>query len=220
MKVCFATADSFNRVWQERLTKTHSPDTLVVGFNGFGLISYKKELLGETEYFSDVARLSKALSSVVICGADTDTYGVFRHSAVVADNGKILGVSDMTHVIDQSEFSPGANLTVYNTKKGKIGVIVCEDLFFPQVVKTLALCDADLIVCLLKRVENYIPQTLIRANAFTYGVPIALCAKNYACVADTCGQIAFQSSQDISITHIKTQKKYRLIKWRARGYFS
>lgn len=219
MKVCFATADSFNSVWQERLTKTNSPDVLTVGFNGFGLISYKKELSGETEYFSDVARLSKALSSVVICGADTDTYGVFRHSAVVADNGKILGVSDMTHVIDQSEFSPGANLAVYPTKKGKIGVIVCEDLFFPEVSKNLALCGADLIICIFKRVENFIPQTLIKANAFIYGVPMAICAKNYACVADINGQIAFQSSQDISIANIKTQKKYRLIKWRARGYF-
>ena len=141
MDVCFCTADTLNAVWQEKLAKIGKQDVMVFGFNGLGLVSYKKELAGETEYFHDLASLSKQTECVVICGCDTDTYGVFRHSAVIADNGKILGVSDTVHTIDESEFVPGASFRVYDTSKGKIGIIVGEDLYFPEVSRVLALCD-------------------------------------------------------------------------------
>ena len=68
MKIIFVTADSVNRVWQERLTELGKQDLVVFGFNGLGLVNYKKELGGETEYFQDLARLSRQLSSVVVCG--------------------------------------------------------------------------------------------------------------------------------------------------------
>ena len=112
MKVCLVTSGSFDWVWQERLKEISANDLVVFGFNGLGLVSYKKELAGETEYFQDVAKLSSQLGTVVISGCDTDTFGVFRHSAVIADKGKILGVSDMVHSVDQSEYAPGGNFRV------------------------------------------------------------------------------------------------------------
>ncbi len=219
MKVCFATEKSLNQVWQENLTKLGKHDLLVFGFNGLGLVSYKKELNGDTEYFQDVAKLSKQLSSVIICGCDTDTYGVFRHSAVIADRGKILGVSDMAHSIDDSEYAPGGSFRVYDTSAGKIGVIIAEDLFFPETARVLALCDADLIVCLFKKFENTMPQVMLRAGAFANGVAMALCASGYACVADIRGDITVASSADIIDAQIKIEKDYRLISSRRRGLY-
>ena len=132
MDLCMVTVDTISRAWQEKLGEIGENDLLVFGFNGLGLVSYKKELEGETEYFHDLAKLSGQTSSVVLCGCDTDTYGVYRHSVVIADKGKILGVSDMAHCIDDSEFVAGGNFRVYDTSAGKIGVIVGEDLFFPE----------------------------------------------------------------------------------------
>ena len=51
MRVCFATKDSLNSVWQDKISMLDNHDLLVFGFNGLGLVSYKKELCGETEYF-------------------------------------------------------------------------------------------------------------------------------------------------------------------------
>ena len=206
MKVCFVTGSSLNGVWQEKLGKISGHDLLVFGFNGLGLVSYKKELSGETEYFQDVAKLSKQLSSVLICGCDTDTYGVFRHSAVIADKGRILGVSDMAHSIDNSEFVSGGNFRVYDTTAGKIGIIVAEDLYFPESARVLALCDADVIVCLFKKIENSMPQIMLRAGAFSNGVVMAICAKNYVCVSDIKGEIILASSADIVDGSLKTEK--------------
>lgn len=219
MDVCFCTADTLNAVWQEKLAKIGKQDVMVFGFNGLGLVSYKKELAGETEYFHDLASLSKQTECVVICGCDTDTYGVFRHSAVIADNGKILGVSDTVHTIDESEFVPGACFRVYDTSKGKIGIIVGEDLYFPEVSRVLALCDADFIVCLFKTQDGVMPQIMLRAMSFSNGVCMALCSKNYACVSDVKGNVSVAGTSDIVKAKVKTEKDYRLISSRRRGLY-
>ena len=219
MDICFVTADTLNKTWQEKLSQIGRHDLLVFGFNGMGLVSYKKELSGETEYFHDLAKLSKQLQSVVICGCDTDNYGVFRHSAAIADRGKILGVTDMAHSIDQSEYAAGGSLRVYDTGAGKIGLIILEDLFFPETARVLTLCDADIIICLFKKLENSMPQIFLRSGAFSNGVAMAMCAKNYACVADIRGNIALASSADIVKTKIKIEKDYHLISSRKRGLY-
>lgn len=219
MKLCFATSDSVNTIWQERLSEVGGSDVLIFGFNGLCLVSYKKELSGETEYFRDVAALSKEFGGVVVCGCDTDAYGVFRHSAVIADCGKLLGVSDMVHSVDDSEFVPGGNLRVYDTSKGKIGLIVGEDLFFPEVSRVLTLCDADLIICVFKTLEGFMPQIMQRACSFANGVDMALCAKNYACLSDSHGRISAASANGILKAEAKTEKDFRLIKSRRRGAY-
>ncbi|MBE5733616.1 MAG: hypothetical protein E7347_01040 [Clostridiales bacterium] len=219
MDVCFITKESLNEIWQDKMQTVAKQSLIVFGFNGMGLVSYKKELNEETEYFQDIARFSKQSSSVVICGCDTDTYGVFRHSAVVADKGKILGVSDMAHAIDDSEFVAGGNFRVYDTSIGKIGVIVAEDLYFPESARVLALCDADFIVCIFKKLDGVMPQIMLRAGAFANGVAMALCAKNYACVADIRGNVAVASSSDVVKAKVKIEKDYHLISSRRRGLY-
>ena len=219
MELCFVTADALDKVWQDNLNAIGKTDVLVFGFNGLGLVSYKKELGGETEYFQDVAKLSAELSTVVICGCDTDIYGAFRHSAVVADKGKILGVTDMAHSPDESEFVAGGNFRVYDTSAGKIGIIVCEDLFFPESCRVLALCDADVIVCVFKQVDGPMPQIMMRAGAFANGVVMALCAKNFASVADVRGNILISSGGKIVKCGVKTEKDYHLISLRQRGLY-
>ena len=219
MQACFVTDGNINSVWQDKLSKIGKCELTVFGFNGLGLVSYKKELNGETEYFQDLAKLSKQTEGVVICACDTDTYGVFRHSVAVSDKGRILGVTDMAHSLDDSEFVSGGSFRVYDTSAGKIGVIVSEDLFFPESARILALCDADLIVCIFKKLENYMPQIMLRALAFANGVAMTLCAKNYSCIADIKGNVTFASGQDVVKTEIKIERDYRLISSRRRGIY-
>ena len=133
--------------------------------------------------------------------------------------GKILGVSDTVHTIDESEFVPGASFRVYDTSKGKIGLIVGEDLYFPEVSRVLALCDADFIVCLFKKPDGAMPQIMLRAMSFSNGVCMALCSKNYACVSDVKGNVSVAGTSDIVKAKVKTEKDYRLISSRRRGLY-
>ena len=219
MKVCFVTENSVNGVWQESLPNVSGQDVVVFGFNGLGLVSYKKELSGETEYFQDVAKLSRQLDCVVISGCDTDTYGVFRHSAVVAEKGKILGVTDMTHSVDDSEFVAGGSYRVYHTEIGKIGVLVGEDLFFPESSAILSLCDADFIVCLLKKLDNAMPQVVLRALAYCNGVAMGLCAEGYAMVVNHRGEVTVASNANTLKTDVKKEMDYHDVSLRKRGLY-
>ena len=219
MKISFITTDSINEVWQNKLSLVKNSDLLLFGFNGLNLVSYKKELSGETEYFHDIAKLSKQLSRVIICGCDTDNYGVYRHSAVIADSGKLLGVSDMVHVIGDTEFAPGGSFRVYDTTKGKIGVLILDDLFFPEASRVLALCDADIIVCVYKNLTDTMPITLIKANAFSNGVAHALCADNYYALVDKCGKIITCGTNSLTTSYINLEKDYSLISSRRRGFY-
>lgn len=218
MNLCFVTNSTLSMAFEERLESLVNGGVIVF-CSGLGLVSYKKELCGETEHFHDIARLSRQTSSVVISGCDTDTYGVFRHSAVIADKGKILGVTDMAHSIDDGEFVSGGNFRVYDTSLGKIGLIIQEDLFFPESARVLTLCDADLIVCLYKNIEDHVPLTMLRAGAFANGVAMALCSKNYACIADIGGNVAFSGNGDIINAKIKIKKDYHLVSSRRRGLY-
>ena len=218
MKACFVTDRDISAFWDSDLEKVGKVNLLCFGFNGLGLVSYKKELKGETEYFHDVASLSRQTGGVVISGLDTDTYGVYRHSCVIADKGKILGVSDANFMLDESEFKSGGNLRVYDTSAGRIGVVVAEDVFYPEVIKTLSLCDADYIVSVFGRIENAMTQVMMRAGSFTGGLTICMLAENYLQASNAKGDLIFATSNGITVTDLKLEKEFHKITTRRRGY--
>ena len=63
------------------------------------------------------------------------------------------------------------------------------------------------------------PQIILRADAFTNGVTMGLCAKNYVTVADIKGEIIMASSKDIVGNELTIEKDYHLISSRRRGIY-
>lgn len=219
MKVTTILDRSIEEIYLDEIDRYVGSDVIIFSFSGLGLISFKKELENETEYFVDLARLSKELSCVIISGCDTDSYGNFRHSVVIADKGKILGVSDMVHCAVNSEYTPGGGFRVYDTSKGKIGILVGEDLFFPESMRVLTLCDADIIVCVFNQMKNEMPIVLLRAGAFSNGIDSILCAKDYSLIVNSSGNITFAKNGDVLKKEINIEKDYRLIALRQRGVY-
>ena len=190
----------------------------VFGFDGIGEVSYERELKGESTYFEDVALLSKQMQNVIVCGCVTNTRGHKRKSAVVAERGRLLGVSDMLNVVD-GEMNSGAALKVYDTKVGKLGVLVAEDLCFPEMAKSLTLCGSDVIVCPYGVVENGVESVLVRAHAFCYGAPVCLCGIGYSAIGGVDGSLAFASPVNLSVAELEGVKEYHLIETRRRGLY-
>jgi predicted amidohydrolase len=217
MKICFITEGGINEFW-DSLIKIKT-DVLCFGFNGMGLVDYKHELDGCTNYFEDLALLSKEINSVVISGCETDTYGVKRLSVVIADKGKILGVSDMVHIIDNSSYECGSGFRVYDTSCGKLGIIVSTDLFFPEAVRVLALCDSDAIISIFGDVTDSLPQVMMRANSYANGIAIIMCARGYTQISDIKGKILFTTPENKTSYDLNIKKDYHLIESRQRGYY-
>lgn len=189
-------------------------DAFVFGFNGTGQVSYEKELDGETNRFEEAAMLSSKYKCVVVSGCVTDTRGHKRRSAVVAENGRLIGVTDLTRVID-GDTGGGAFLRVYETKIGRIGVAVGDDLRFFEVFRALSDCGAEYIVCPVERIRE-IETVLARAYAYSCGTPIALCAEGYAVVAGTDGKLVFASPTSPAFAQMEVLKEYHLVEIRRR----
>lgn len=198
-----------------KAAEAEQAEVLLCGFCG-DEVSYEKELKGETDYFERVARLSKTLQNVVVCGCVTNARGHKRKSALVAENGTLLGVTDMLNVVD-GECASGAALGVYSTKAGRLGVVVAEDLNFPDIIKSLAMCGSDFIVCPYGKSDG-VQSALIRAHAYCFGVPIYFCGEGYAMIADPSGNIAFASPENPVYTEFKNSKEYHLVETRQRGF--
>lgn len=190
----------------------------IYGFGGLGEVSYDKELKGESDYFERAARLSKQTKGVVVCGCVTDTRGIKRKSALVAENGKLCGVSDMTHTIDGT-LTSGAGLRIYDTKIGKMGVAVAEDILFPEVMSALAACGSDFIVCPFGVLQGTMPQVLLRAYAYLHGVPIFLCGVGYSVAVGADGGVVMATPQSPTAFVFENRKEFHLVETRRRGVF-
>lgn len=194
-------------------------DIAVFGFKGLGEVDYESELKGLTDKFEDATRLSKAAKCGVLCGCKTNSRGVLRKSVSVADRGKLLGISDMNHVIDGENYKSGAGLGVYSVGGYKIGLCVENDLLFPDGFKALSLCGCNVIVAFLEEIKDNIPPLLIRAYAYLYGVPVILCAGNMAFFSESSGEIA-TSAQPYTLFEVSPQNRYHVITTRTKGMFS
>lgn len=206
--VCGGRLDEFRENY-----KSKEENLLIFGFEGGGDVNYERELKGHTSFFEEVALLSK--SATVVCGCITDTKGYKRKSAVVAERGKLCGVSDALYAID-GEVSAGATLRVYETKMGKMGVAVADDIRFPEVIKALALCGSDFIVCTYESVVDSFQQILLRAHAYCYGVPILFCGVGYCIAVDGNGNVIFATPQKDALVDFENKKQYHLVQTRRR----
>lgn len=79
-----------------------------------------------------------------------DLTGVAYNSSVVIDRqGNLLGCYDKQHLwaLERFYFRAGDETPVFDTEFGRVGVMICYDMGYPEVARMLALQGADLIVC-------------------------------------------------------------------------
>ena len=88
MRIAFVSAGALSTF--KGLEMPERADITLFGFNGVGVVSYEKELKGETIFFEEGAKLSKRDKNIVIFGCITDARGHRRKSVAVAENGRIL----------------------------------------------------------------------------------------------------------------------------------
>ncbi len=80
--------------------------------------------------------------------------GVYHNTAVVLDaDGSLLGLYRKTHIPDDPlyfekyYFTPGdLGFRVFNTRFGKVGVLVCWDQWFPEAARLTALQGAEVLL--------------------------------------------------------------------------
>lgn len=107
-------------------------------------------LRADSELFGDWAKLaSERAGTVVVAGfAELGTDGVLYNSAAVVDASGLLGVYRKVHLWDQEKrfFQAGAAAPlVVDTVHGRVGVMICYDLEFPEWTRLAALSGVDIL---------------------------------------------------------------------------
>lgn len=97
----------------------------------------------------------------------------------IDEKGEILGKYRKTHLFDTERhyFSKGKDYPVLNTKFGKVGMMICYDLEFPEVARMLRMQGADIIfipTANMKPYEEY-QNVYVRSRAMENEIPVVIC---------------------------------------------
>lgn len=115
------------------------------------------EAFAETVPGETTAQLSKAAREnkvVVIAGSIYERHDKkFYNTAIAFDEtGRMLGAYRKMHIphdplfYEQDYFAPGdIGYTVFETRYGKIGALICYDQWFPEAARIVSLMGADMI---------------------------------------------------------------------------
>jgi len=92
-------------------------------------------------------------------------------SPVIDADGTLLGVSRMLHITDyecfyeRGYYQPGDKFApAFNTKAGRIGVVICYDRHFPEQMRSLAVQDVDLVLIPQAGVSREWPDGMYEAE--------------------------------------------------------
>ena len=99
------------------------------------------------------ARLAAELGTVIVLNLyEREEEHAFDSSPVIDADGSLLGstrmlhVAQMPHFYEQDYYTPGDHgMPVYETSAGRIGVAICYDRHYPEVMRSLGLQRADLV---------------------------------------------------------------------------
>ncbi|MDE5618694.1 MAG: hypothetical protein K2I79_04330 [Clostridia bacterium] len=121
-------------------------DTVIFSSGVLPDIDMNCEMEGQTDTLARLCVMSRDKESVIIASAATQVEKGYYNSVFVIDNGHIVGVSD--EINPNMVYDKGKCLRCYNTSAGRIGVIIGEDLLYPELWARLAVCAPSTIICL------------------------------------------------------------------------
>ncbi len=113
-----------------------------------------EEIPGPSSYL--LSDLAANEDTNIICGMPeyVPNLGKLYNSAVLVDSRGDIHTYRKSYLANFGPFDevryfrPDDSIPVFDTPIGKIGIVICYDLFFPELTKTLAMKDAEIITCI------------------------------------------------------------------------
>ncbi|MDK2877205.1 MAG: hypothetical protein PWQ22_1615 [Archaeoglobaceae archaeon] len=117
-----------------------------------------------------ILKLSRERDLVIVAGIAEKSDALYN-SAVIIHSGEIIGVHRKTLLFpltkEKEFFKPGNKLEVFDTPVGKLGILICYEIRFPELAKRLMKKGAEIIAVPAEfpkqRIEHW--KTLLRARA-------------------------------------------------------
>ncbi|MDR3263827.1 MAG: carbon-nitrogen hydrolase family protein [Clostridiales bacterium] len=186
-------------------------DILIAGFGTTDDFNYISEFAGKTENLKKFVKFSKDKRIIFIAATVSRLLGKYYNTAIVIHKGNILGVSDQTHKT-RSELTLGNNLKLYETDEGNIGILIGEDIFFPECAMALALGGADRIIYLSASEYGKDADIMLKASAIFCGMSIVAVFADFTIEYTNRGARNIIESEDLLIFESTVKKNDLYIK--------
>ena len=140
----------------------------------------------ESPYVKEMCTLCRKLNIYASPNFYIEEDGNFYDLSLLIDNyGEIIGKQKMVHIAqceqfyEQDYYKPSEEgFQVFDTKFGKIGIVVCFDRHYPESIRTEALRGAELIIIPTANTisePSQLFQWEVKIQAFQSNVNIAMC---------------------------------------------
>lgn len=116
---------------------------------------------------------------------EKDNIGIYNTSLLIDRNGEIVGKYRKTHLSFgewEKGITPGEDLPVFDTDFGRVGMLICWDMYFPETARVMTLKGAELL--LVSTVGD--PAFRHISRAMENGVYVAVSGSQYHNLND-CG---------------------------------
>lgn len=135
----------------------------------------------------------------VVGGTMTTRRGKYYNTAVMLDQaGRVVASYDKTHLTPgEAKFtSPGKDLPVFDTHLGKVGLLICWDIVFPEPYGVLALKGAEIIFQPTFGHWTESHDITARSRAMDWCVPLVVGMwGGCACIIDSGGKFVARTGQ-------------------------
>jgi predicted amidohydrolase len=131
------------------------------------------------KFMKDVAKKNDCYIVFGMPTEDSDIKGlIYNSSVLVHPNGKVdvynkWFLPTVGPFEEKIFFDEGEKIKISDTKFGKIGLIVCYDIFFPELCRAYTLLGADIIICISatpsvtrKLFESIIPARAVENTVY------------------------------------------------------
>jgi predicted amidohydrolase len=196
------TADSF--VLQLEATKPTNALVVLPAFSFTGMPRSADEAHAWAE--AEMGLTTQALSGyatrlgahVVGSHIERDGDQLFHSVVLIGSNGKLIGRYRQTHLDESMKAwaTPGDEIPVFMTEIGKVGLLACGDVRFPEAAGTLEVSRADIIAIpsmwngeyggLVNEPEELFTNPYPK-NSMIYWYAIAKCMQSFTVVANPVG---------------------------------
>ncbi|MCQ4635200.1 carbon-nitrogen hydrolase family protein [Anaerovorax odorimutans] len=178
---------------QIKTIKAREPDTELIVFPELALNGYEcaeqfeamAEVCPSGEYIRRMSRTARDCKVHIAFGlvereSGEDGTRLYNTALLLDSSGTVIGRYRKAHLVEgfeSSSFCRGNEFPVFDTKWGKIGMMICWDSAFPETARTLAFKGAELILVLAawEKPHDFDWDLVLAARAFDNVAYIAAC---------------------------------------------
>lgn len=124
------------------------------------------------------AGLARRYGTWIVAGLLTSREGkVFNSGVLFSRRGQIAGIFDKVHLaVSEMRVTAGSTYPVFETDFGRLGILICWDMQYPEAARVLTLAGAELIACPTWGWENIYGLSRAYENGVTIAVAMGFTA--------------------------------------------